>query len=594
MNKLTGHIPKITRIIPVLMGLLFLAAPALSAQISVTLEAAPNRVQVDDVFRLTVKVTGATSIDDIRIAGTDGFELGNPRTGSQTSIANGTITRSVEYSYGISPHKQGVYTLGPATVTEDGKTYTSNTVRVQVDPVEEIRGREQDSMFLTAEVLPQQAYPGQEIVCRIRFYWNAPLGNIQFEGFPDIENLEFTQIGDSRQFQKNINGKTFNVAELLHAVTPSVTGDFELPPLSVKAEVIKANRRPSRFPRGWMDDSMFGNEERIKTRVLSEPASFTVKPLPTDGQPRDFNGLLGQFSAAATLEPKQVKAGDSATLTVTLSGRGNTQLMPDLKLPPIPGVKIYPSEPQFAETRDGQGLFGKKTMQWALVPQVEGEISIPQFSVPFFNAASGQYENAATREMKLKVLPGELPAVLPAATEMQVATSAKRKVQMLGEDILKIHESPQAVSPAMGQTMPLWLVVLILGFPALPVAGAIVLRRLSKTRSDQAAARASKKAFGAFSKAIKDLEPNQAAEAFKALQEYLALRLGLEGATLTSHEAEEKLLALGVDAAAVSRLTQIFSRLETCVFSQCSQEFSQETKQDLFSALRVIDKKVKL
>ena len=595
MKPIKGHITKIARIFPLLLAAALLFAPALfAAPVQVSLEAAPDRVQVGDVFRLIVHITGTVSIDDIQIQGAKDFQTGSPSRTVSTTLVNGTFSKSLEYAYGVQPNKEGTYTIGPAVVQDGGMTYTSNTVKVQVDPVEEIRGREQDSMFLTAEILPPQAYMGQEIICRIRFYWSISIGNIQFEGFPDMDSLEFTQIGDSRQFKKNINGKTFNVAELLHAVTPSAAGDYEIPPLAVKAEFIKRSQRQSRFPRGFFDDRFFGNEERIKTRVLSDPVSFSVKPLPLEGQPKDFMGLVGQFSAMANLDPKEVKAGDSATLTVTLSGRGNVQLLPDLELPPLPGVKVYPSEPQLQDARDGQGPVGKKIMQWALVPQVEGDIPIPPFSVPYFNPASNKYGEARTQAAKLHVLPGNVATAPSPAQDMQVSNASKHRVQMIGEDILKIHESPKAVSPGMGQAMPLWVGVLILGFPFIPVAGALLIRRMSKSRQEQAGARASKKAFGVFSRTIKDLGPDQATLAFRALQDYLALRLGLEAATLTSHEAGEKLLAVGVDGDLVSRLIQIFSGLETCVFSQCSQEFSQETKQELLNTVRVIDKKVKV
>lgn len=595
MKSLRENIANAFTIMPILLILAFLLAPGLCmADVSVSLDASPNRVQTGDVFNLSVTVSGAGSADDIQLRGTNGLEVGRPGQSSRTSIVNGRIDRSITYTYGISAPKTGTYTLGPAIVTIGGKQYGSNTARVTVDPLGEIKGRENDAMFFTAEVLPKQAYAGQDILCRVRFYWSIPLRDIQFEGFPDIENLEFSQIGDSRQFQKTINGKAFNVAELVHQVIPSATGDYEIPPLAVKAEVIKSSGRPSRFPRGFFDDQFFGNEQVVKTRVLSEPVSFSVKALPTEGAPGGFNGLIGRFSIQADLDPKEVKAGDSATLTVTLSGRGNVQLLPDLDLPPLPGVKVYPSDPQLEDNRDGQGPFGKKTMQWALVPQTEGDVAVPAFSVPYFNTGTGKYEYAKTREINLHVLPGAVHAAPAPTQEMQVNSASKHRVQMLGEDILKIHETPKAVAPGMGQTMPVWLGVLIIGFPFLPLAGALIIRSGGEKRAQQAGVRASKKAYAAFAKAVRDLGADKSVEAFRALQEYLALRLGLEAATLTSHEAEEKMLAAGVDPESASRLKQVFSRLETCVFSQCGSQFSPEVRQELLDVVRAVDKKVKV
>ncbi len=597
MNIFARHIVRPFGYFPALAVLLLLvfAAPA-TAQVSVTLEANPTRVQLEDVLRLTVRISGARSIDrnDVSIAGTDNFEMGTPSVGSQTSFTNGKFSQSVELTYRIRPLKQGTFKLGPATVRVGKQTYTSRSVMVTVDPMEEIRGKDQDTLFMTAEVFPRESYPGQELTCRIRLYWTVPASNIGFEGFPTLPGLEFTQQAPSRSFQKTINGKNYEVGELLFNVTPSEIGEYDIPPLSIMVEVLKKDRPASQYPRNMRDDRFFGRGRRVKTRVYSEPLSFSVKPFPTDGQPANFNGLLGQYSAQAVMEPGQIKAGESGTLTLTLMGRGTVQLMPDVELPRLPGVKVYPDKPNFQDGRADQGPFGKKTMKWALVPQVEGTVTIPEFTVPFFNPKTAKYEIARTQALELEVLPGEVTVPATTLTEMPITTPAKHRVEMLGEDILKIHESPQTLSPGMGQTMPKWLAILILVIPLLPLAGSMALRRLARVTSGQVKATQSKKAYGVFVKAVKDLGQDQAGEAFKALQEYFAAKLGLDGATLTSLEAEKTLLGLGVNPDVVTRLTTLFSRLESCVFSQCSQEFSPETCQELLETVKIVDKKVKV
>ena len=86
-------------------------------------------------------------------------------------------------------------------------------------------------------------------------------------------------------------------------------------------------------PRSFFDDSFFNDPFFSSGRpraVTSEALELKVLPLPQQGRPADFSGLVGRYQLESNLEPKQVKAGESATFTVELKGRTH--------LPPIVGI----------------------------------------------------------------------------------------------------------------------------------------------------------------------------------------------------------------------------------------------------------------
>ncbi len=66
-----------------------------------------------------------------------------------------------------------------------------------------------------------------------------------------------------------------------------------------------------------------------------------MRPLPQEGKPSDFSGLVGKFKMWSKLEPVSLKTGESATLTVSVSGQGNVNRIPDLKIPELIHIKIY-------------------------------------------------------------------------------------------------------------------------------------------------------------------------------------------------------------------------------------------------------------
>ena len=109
---------------------------------------APSQVAVGEQFRLTYTI----NTQDVR-----GFRAGNipdelevlmgPSTSTQSSfqMVNGhtSSTSSVTYTYIVVANKNGTYTIPPAHCTVDGKTVTSNEIRIKVSGQAQQGGRQQ-------------------------------------------------------------------------------------------------------------------------------------------------------------------------------------------------------------------------------------------------------------------------------------------------------------------------------------------------------------------------------------------------------------------------------------------------------------------
>ena len=54
--------------------------------------------------------------------------------------------------------------------------------------------------------------------------------------------------------------------------------------------------------------------------VSSQPLKLTVLPLPEEGKPSGFYGLVGQYTISASATPTKVNVGDPITLTVKVGG----------------------------------------------------------------------------------------------------------------------------------------------------------------------------------------------------------------------------------------------------------------------------------
>ena len=103
-----------------------------------------------------------------------------------------------------------------------------------------------------------------------------------------------------------------------------------------------------------------GRRAHVEHKVLrSQPISIEVLPLP-DGAPNGFKNLIGQFKISAELGKRSLEVGDTTTLTVTVSGKGNVRDIsfeePDLKNL----FQNYPDKPEFSQTVQNNQVKGRK------------------------------------------------------------------------------------------------------------------------------------------------------------------------------------------------------------------------------------------
>ena len=98
---------------------------------------------------------------------------------------------------------------------------------------------------------------------------------------------------------------------------------------------IKAQNTQSRDPffDSFFNDPFFNrNFQNVEMNVESNPLTIDVKPLPSTGKPLDFSGAVGSFNMASEIDRTELKSNEPINLKVTISGKGNLELIDDLPL----------------------------------------------------------------------------------------------------------------------------------------------------------------------------------------------------------------------------------------------------------------------
>ncbi len=553
-----------------------LSAPCPAADsVSVTLSVDRTEASLDDAIQMVVHVSGVRNSDAPPvIRGLDTFQVAQGGTSSRVEIINGAYRSGIDFTFFLTPSRAGTFRIGPAEVRIDGKVYKSDTRKIHVKQPNEKEEGQPKTIFLSAALSKDRVFAEEQTIYTLRLYLRRQATNISLQ-LPEPENIVFTQLEKPREYEGMHDGLRYRIIEIPYALMPGREGRYAIDAARMSMTVNEPGRRSGR---GFFDDSFFGGGLLSAGRPLSVSSNsleLQVEPLPVQGRPEGFTGLVGDFTLRAGLEPRGpagLKVGESATLTVTVEGRGNIHRIPDMQMPEMEDIKVYADEPVLTPETDAFGIRGSKTMKWALVPEKEGDFTIPSLTIPFFDSKNGQYRILETAPFRLTVLPGKkTPSkeILLGETVKSSLAPVKQDVKEIGHDILPLHDSIQSlgISPA---SRGIWrqriFPLLILILPAFLVGFVLFFLKIKKRSIRFASVQRAKKAAG---KAIRScrLEGSDPHCLILTIRDYFNERFGLEMASITADDVVSLLTARGTPSDAALRLSSLVKQLESAVYT---------------------------
>ncbi len=542
---------------------------------------------------LRLRVGGAGSLDSSpRIQGLRDFIVSEGVTSSRIEIINFRKNTYIEHRYSIQAKAPGVYTIGPAEVRAGSSVFRSNSVTLTVREVAESRDDKgtaaEGPVFLRAELSKDTVYAEEPAIYTVKLYRLIKVSNLSLD-IPDNPALSFKKLGEPLEYTADIDGQPYQVLEVRHEIMPLSQGRIKLPPATMDMVAYEQGRGQRSFP---FNDPFFSFSTPRQKSVASNPLELNVKPLPEEGRPADFSALLGTYTMESGLDKDAISAGDTASLTVTVEGRGNVGRIPNLSIPDIQGVKIYVDKPSVRIEPDARGYKGVKTMKWAFVPQKEGAYEIPPLTLTYFDTGAGAYRRLRTPAYTLNVRPGSSGQTAQQATpglrQNVRAGKDKKEVEEVGRDILPVHSGPEALHAGAGSMPRPLLFWLLIAAPPLVYLGAYGAGRwMSPSREYEGQARAK----GALRHFVKQCSSERMAaeNLLSEVREYFNRRFGSSLGTLTPEEAGTILERQGVSTEAKERCVSLLDELTQRVFTgRGSCPF--EGKSELLSLMRQIDR----
>ena len=531
----------------------------------------------------------------------EGFTVvGGPfnSTSSSVQIVNGSMTRTVSntYSYVLRADQQGTFTIGAASMSVDGEEVTSQPVQITVNDGgssgTQAQGGQQGSssssssssgtqdpqvsgqdLFLKVIPSKRSAYVGEPVVLTYKLYTRVPVSQLSISKTPSYggfwtKDFNDNNGGNLRQSSETVNGIEYTTAEVKKVVLiPQKAGKLTIEPMGLECiaqiQTQRSGRR-SNDPFDVFSRSYTNVQKTLETSTLS----FDAKSLPDSGKPASFTGAVGNYNFTANIDRSQVSTNEAITLTMTVSGSGNIELLnlPEPVFPP--DFEVYDPKVTTSSEANGQGVTGTKKVEYLIIPRRAGNFSIPALEFSYFNPSRTAYSVLRSPQMDIQVARGEGDE-----SSGGVYASTQEGIKYLGSDIRHIVTGKANLKPVNSYffaSVGYFVILLALLFVFIVVLLLVRKQRQFKRNTvlvrNKKATKVAKGRLKNANKYLKDKDQNHFYEEMsQALWGYISDKLGIERSVLSMDTVKEAMMGKGIDEALSN---EFVDTLNTCEFAR--------------------------
>jgi len=585
--------------------------------VSFTASAKAN-VAIGEQFPVTYTVNGNGS--SFKGPGFEGFRVltgPNSSTNQSYQIINGKVTQSyqVTYTYYLQGTKEGNFTIASATVTVGGKKYQSNSLKINVVPPTNTKtpsggnrqspvsqtGLSDDDVFIKATISRKNPYQGEQSIITYKIYTKVPISQISINKSSSFPGFWYKDLlGNNNQLQQSnevINGEQFVVATLQrYALFPQRNGEIVIEPLEMEcvAQIRTQSNSRSRdsFFDSFFDDPFFNrNVKNIPLTISSNTIKMNVKPLPIKNKASDFSGAVGSFTMKPVIDRTELKANEAINLKITISGKGNIELIDPLEFDFPPDFEVYDPKITNNVNQKSSGVSGSRTFEYLIIPRNAGEFTIKPARFSYFDPQKQDYVSLSTPLYNINVEKGEQEV-----SGITYSGISQKDIQFIGSDIRHIKSLPftlSRINTFFFGSLSFYLLIFIPLF--LLIAIIIINSFITKRRSNvmlmknRKATRLAKSKLKKASAYLKAMQVNEFYEEIsKALWGYLSDKFNIPLSELSIDTVNDR---LSDKAANESTIKEFIDVLNGCEYARFAPGDSSQKMNDIYNdAINIISK----
>jgi hypothetical protein len=311
---------------------------------------------------------------------------------------------TLTYQYNVRIDNPGIYTIGPARITESDKTLESKPLTVRVSDAQKINAKKNTATtFVRITTDKSSLFMGQKIVIHVTFYTSDDAVSLQTLHEPEsIADAGFVlkQRSGPTTGTETLHKITYRFARWDYQVTTNKEGVLTLPAFAADYSAPSRNDMLSFF---------FTVGNSIK-RIYSNSLAVNSIALPqAPANASSFIGTVREFTAG--IDPAHARVGQAAVLTLTLIAQGDFENS-NFNLQDMPrACKWYVSKHQetpWSLVAD----YSKYTQEFIIQPLESGEFQIPSQSFTYFDATQRSYKTIKSNSLNFTVS-GTMPVISP-------------------------------------------------------------------------------------------------------------------------------------------------------------------------------------
>ncbi len=553
-------------------------------QISVS---APTHVSAGENFRIAYTIN-TRDVEEFRMGEVgEGLEvIAGPYTSSQSSyqMINGhtSSSSSVTITYTLYAAKNGTFGIGASHAIVNGKKLASRALKISVsghaarsngapsmhgqNAYDEPRMRSAGSrisgndLFIKVTANKKRVHEQEPVLLTYKVYTQVDL--TQLEGkMPDLKGFHTQEVPLPQQktfHNETVNGKPYKcVTWSQYVMYPQMTGNLSIPSINFKGIVVQQNRDVDPMEAFFNGGSGY---VEVHKEIKAPGINIQVDPLPQ--RPAGFSSGVGKFNITATLDKKEVKAGEPINIRVVVGGIGNLKL---LKQPVINFPKDF--DKYDAKVTDktrltANGVEGNMIYDFLAVPRNQGKYTIPAIEFTYYDTGINGYKTIKTQSFTLNVDKADGTN----SNETTDFSSKDKDIRALKLGKTKVHDIDDMFYGSFGY----WTSLLV---PLLAFFGLLIVFRrraienadIVKMRSNKANKIATKRLKKAHGLMLGGKQGEFYDEVLRALWGYMSYKLNMPAEQLNRENIQEKLLSHNVDDVTIEKFT---TALDECEFER--------------------------
>lgn len=291
-------------------------------------------------------------------------------------FTDGQSKASTRWVVTLMPRKTGQLTIPAIQIGQARSTPQNIQVTQHPKPRQDaIPKAPEAALFIRNEVSKTKPLIHQQLIYTVKIYHNASILDAAYQA-PTLGDSLVLPLGNNRQYQAIENGRPYLIEEQKYAFFPQKSG----------AQLLF----PPRFQALIYDDI----PRRVEAVGTSE--SIDVQAIPTLASsktwlPAKHISLTEHYDNTSS----DLAEGSTLTRTIMLKATGLPgELLPSIEISKSHDFNLYPEPPTQNTSIQSDDVMGSTTLKISYLFNRAGTITLPEYTMPWFNTETGQLEQA--------------------------------------------------------------------------------------------------------------------------------------------------------------------------------------------------------